>query len=43
VDSLHEVSPQWLDELMVHFLSKNKEKSKKYSSKSDVVIECYET
>jgi hypothetical protein len=43
VDSLHEVSHKWLDELMVHFWSKNKGKSKEYSSKSDVVVECYET
>jgi hypothetical protein len=28
---------------MVHFWSKNKEKSKKYSSSTDVIVECYET
>jgi hypothetical protein len=28
---------------MVHFWSKNNDKRKKYSSSSDVIVECHET
>jgi hypothetical protein len=32
-----------LDDLMVHFWSKDNDKHKKYSSSTDVIVECHET